>query len=199
MAERDASANKVLAAVTALRARSGARRAGGRVTRADSCPCEVTVQHAARVREWPSRPARGPLPETVRPLGSMAELRAELDQRLDAVRGRPARSSTHGSPSTARPTRACCRPSAACAIVPCWRAGSLRGLRRPQELTCGGCGGHGRVTCGRCGGGAGDVLGVRWHARLALSSCGGLGHPRGARVRDELQRPAVHDEPAAPA
>ncbi len=163
MAERDASANKVLAAVTALARDLAPDELAVRVTRADVLPVEVTVQHAAAFAVA-IEAGRGPLPETVRQLGSMAELRAELDQRLDAVRGEAGALidtwvTEHGATYTSMlQAERCMRDRPVLGVQEVCAACGGR-----KELTCGGCGGHGRVTCGRCGG----------RGRVTCSGCGG--------------------------
>ena len=163
MAERAASTDKVLAAVTALARDLAPDELALRVARRDALSVDLTVQHAATFAVA-IEPGKGALPETVRPMSSMDQLRAELEQRLIAVRHEAGELidkwvAAHGDTYTSTlPPERCMHERPVLGIQEV-----CSGCGGRKEVTCGGCGGRGRVTCGSCGG----------RGRVTCSGCGG--------------------------
>src|SRR5262249_4502804 len=107
---------------------------------------------------------KGPLAATVVALPTMAELSAELERRLQAVRDEAGGLLDKWLAEHADDYRSILSPDR------CMLGGPVRGVQEvcgtcggSRELTCGGCGGRGRVTCGACGG----------RGRVTCASCGG--------------------------
>jgi hypothetical protein len=159
----DALTSKILSEVAALARDLRPGELSLRLALQESLPLALTVRHTATFAVV-TTPGKGPLPQTVVALCSMAELQAQLDQRVQTVRQEAGDLIDkwvieHGDAyRSVLPPERCMldRPVLGFQEV----CGACQGRK---ELTCSGCSGAGRVTCSRCGG----------RARVTCSSCGG--------------------------
>jgi hypothetical protein len=159
----DALTGKIRSAVAALARDLGPDELTLCLARQDVLPVELTVQHSVAFAVAIAE-GKGPLPGMVGASGSMAHLRAELDQRLEAVRQEAtdlleAWLAEHAKTYTSvLPPERCMRDRPLLGVQDV--CGDCQGR---TELTCDGCRGRGRVTCRSCGG----------RGRVTCSGCGG--------------------------
>jgi len=163
VAPPDALTTKILSEVAALARDLTRGELAVRVAAREALPLALTIQHTAAFAVVIT-PGQGALPASVVAVGSMEELQAQLEQRLQAVRAEAGSFIDkwvveHGDAyRSALPPERCMldRPVLGFQEV-------CPGCHGRKELTCNGCGGRGRVTCGSCGG----------RGRVTCSSCGG--------------------------
>ena len=159
----DALTGKIRSAVAALTRELEPAELSVRLITQASLPVALKIQHSVAFSPMTTA-GKGPLPHEVVALPSMAELQAQLNQRVQIARDEAgalidkwAVESGHAYRSRLPPERCVIeRPVLGVQEV-------CAGCRGSKQLTCGGCAGAGRQVCGSCGG----------RGRVSCSSCGG--------------------------